>query len=56
MLENNIILTARARQTQKRKAQLVAELLGIKQKREYIAVKMDGVRKAHELATKGDEV
>lgn len=56
MLEHNIILMARARQAQKRKAQLVTELLAIKQKRENVAVKMDDVRKTHELATKSGEV
>lgn len=55
-VEHNIVLTARAKQAQKRKAQLMLELLKIKRDRENIAVKMDDVRKTHELATKSSEV
>lgn len=55
-MEHNIVLTTRAKQAQKRKAQLMLELLRIKQDREKIAVKMDDVRKTHELATKSCEV
>lgn len=55
-MENNIVLTTRVKQAQKRKAQLMLELLEIKQDRARVAVKMDDVRKTHELATKSSEV
>lgn len=55
-MENNIVLTTRVKQGQKRKAQLMLELLSIKQDREKVAVRIDDVRKTHELATKNNEV
>lgn len=55
-MENNIVLTTRVKQAQKRKAQLMLELLSIKQDREKVAVRIDDVRKTHELATKSNEV
>ncbi|KAH8144426.1 uncharacterized protein LAJ45_11594 [Morchella importuna] len=54
-LERYISLTMRVRQAQKRKAQLVAELLETKRQRGKVAVKMDDVRKAHEMAAKSAE-
>lgn len=54
-LERSISLTARVRQAQKRRAQLVAELLEVKRKRSKVAVKMDDVRKEHEMAVRSSE-
>lgn len=55
-LERCISLTMRVKQAQRRKAQLVAELLETKRQRGAVAVKMDDVRKAHDMAVKSAEV
>ncbi|KAG0125059.1 hypothetical protein HOY82DRAFT_572466 [Tuber indicum] len=51
-LEHSIILADRVRKAQRRKNQLMAELLAIKRERTQVAVQMDDVRRDHEIASK----
>jgi len=55
-LEHSITLTDRVRKAQRRKNQLMAELLAIKRERTQVAVQMDDVRRDHEIASKSSEV
>jgi len=55
-LEHSITLTDRVRKAQRRKNQLMAELLAIKRERTQVAVQMDDVRRDHEMASKSSEV
>ena len=55
-LEHSITLTDRVRKAQRRKNQLMAELLAIKRERTQVAVQMDDVRRDHEIASKNSEV
>ena len=55
-LEHSITLTDGVRKAQRRKNQLMAELLAIKRERTQVAVQMDDVRRDHEIASKSSEV
>ncbi|RPA97373.1 hypothetical protein L873DRAFT_1129984 [Choiromyces venosus 120613-1] len=54
-LEHSITLTDRVRKAQRRKNQLMGELLALKRERTQIAVQMDDVRRDHEAASKSSD-